>query len=86
MLYEVGFHFFKGLGFFCGESIQAHCLWGWGMKIVFSCVVRSHCVYTLYTDVSRSVVQLVEHRSPKPGVVGSSPSAPATLDKGGDCS
>ena len=25
----------------------------------------------------RSVAQLVEHRSPKPGAVGSSPSAPA---------
>ncbi len=28
-------------------------------------------------DAFRSVAQLVEHRSPKPGVVGSSPSAPA---------
>ena len=28
-------------------------------------------------DRHRSVAQLVEHRSPKPGVVGSSPSAPA---------
>jgi hypothetical protein len=27
--------------------------------------------------VSRSVAQLVEHRSPKPGVMGSSPFAPA---------
>ena len=28
----------------------------------------------------RSVAQLVEHRSPKPGVVGSSPIAPAILN------
>ena len=27
----------------------------------------------------RSVAQLVEHRSPKPGAVGSSPSTPANL-------
>lgn len=27
----------------------------------------------------RGIAQLVEHRSPKPGVGGSSPSAPATL-------
>ena len=29
--------------------------------------------------VFRSVAQLVEHRSPKPGVMGSSPFAPAIL-------
>ena len=28
----------------------------------------------------RSVAQLVEHRSPKPGAVGSSPSTPAMID------
>ena len=31
----------------------------------------------------RSVAQLVEHRSPKPGVVGSSPIAPASFVKRG---
>ena len=31
-------------------------------------------------NVIRSVAQLVEHRSPKPGAVGSSPSTPAMID------
>ena len=31
--------------------------------------------------LNRSVAQLVEHRSPKPGAAGSSPATPATLGK-----
>jgi hypothetical protein len=30
-------------------------------------------------DPHRSVAQLVEHRSPKPGVAGSSPATPASI-------
>jgi hypothetical protein len=34
-----------------------------------------------YLEQHRRVAQLVEHRSPKPGAVGSSPSSPASLFK-----
>ena len=33
----------------------------------------------MVTELYRGIAQLVEHRSPKPGVGGSSPSAPATF-------
>ena len=32
-------------------------------------------------DAYRGIAQLVEHRSPKPSVEGSNPSAPATQDE-----
>ena len=34
-----------------------------------------------YMKFIRGIAQLVEHRSPKPSVEGSNPSAPATQDK-----
>ena len=38
----------------------------------------------LFNDINhRSVAQLVEHRSPKPGVAGSIPAAPAIARKPG---
>ena len=47
-------------------------------------IILQNCVFFLHNDlqpkVDRSVAQLVEHRSPKPGAVGSSPSTPAKLD------
>ena len=46
-------------------------------------IILQNCMVFLHNDlrpkVYRSVAQLVEHRSPKPGAVGSSPSTPANL-------
>jgi len=40
-------------------------------------------ILSVFTTTHRAVAQLVEHRSPKPAVGGSSPSRPAgTLDYG----
>jgi hypothetical protein len=36
---------------------------------------------SLMTHISRGIAQLVEHWSPKPGVVGSSPATPAKIVK-----
>ena len=40
---------------------------------------RLSCHFRNLVSTCRPVVQLVEHRSPKPAVGGSSPSWPATL-------
>ena len=37
-------------------------------------------IYDIMWGRQRGVAQLVEHRSPKPGVVGSSPVAPAKFE------
>lgn len=60
----------------CGSSFLR--MWLFVKKFLINCA--DLCIkYTQYDD--RGIAQLVEHRSPKPRVVSSNLTAPATQDK-----
>src|SRR6478609_7858808 len=42
---------------------------------------RRTLIWSAASDLRRSVAQWLEHRSPKPGVAGSSPATPARADR-----
>ena len=53
--------------------------------IKFFCknTLTKEVLFSIIMDVRRGLVQSVEHRSPKPSVVGSSPPAPAKNESQG---
>ena len=63
----------------CGSSFLR--MWLFVKKFLINCA--DLCIkYTRYDD--RGIAQLVEHRSPKPSVVSSNLTAPASQDKGAE--